>query len=136
MSAPEVYFSNSRGRNSSKKSLEELCKSVGMACAGNTKDVLYNADARKGMLKEIAMVSGGVLFAGGRAAGLSDEFGVNALIKVKELAMTSSSLASMLTLAGGVIVVAGKGASISGYVRNMHGAISSTFGSGNQSWAA
>jgi hypothetical protein len=139
LSTQEVYFSNPRGRHSSKKSLEEICKSIGMNCAGvniNTKDVLYNADARKGMLNEIAMVAGGVAFAGGGAAGLSEEMGVDALMKVKDLAMTAPGLASMLALAGGIIVVAGKGASISGYVRNMHGTISSTFGSGNQNWAA
>ena len=139
MAGQEVYFSNPRGRHSSKKTLEEICKSIGMNCAGvniNTKDVLYNADARKGMLTEVTKVSGGALFAGGGVAGLSGEMGVDALMKVKDLAMTAPGLASMLALAGGVVVVAGKGASISGYVRNMHGAISSTFGSGNQNWAA
>ena len=138
LSTQEVYFSNPRGRHSSKKSLEEICKSIGMNCAGvniNTKDVLYNADARKGMLTEVTKVMGGAMFAGGGAAGLGNELGVDTFMKVKELATTSPGLASMLVIAGGVIVVASKGASASGYVRNMHGAISSTFGSGNQNWA-
>jgi hypothetical protein len=138
MSAQEVYFSNPRGKHSSKKTLEEICKSIGMNCAGvniNTKDVLYNADARKGMLTEVTKVMGGAMFAGGGAAGLGNELGVDTFMKVKELATTSPGLASMLVIAGGVIVVASKGASASGYVRNMHGAISSTFGSGNQNWA-
>ena len=56
MGNQDVFFSNPRGRHTSKKDLEAICKSVGMSFVDvnlNKNDVLHNPDARNDALKEI-----------------------------------------------------------------------------------
>ena len=139
MSGQDVFFSNPRGRHTSQKELESLCQSVGMSCAGvriNKSDMLLNADARKG-LWPLAFAAGTVSITD-FSSFLSGEIGADALEKVWNLVSNSpeSGVGSAVAIAGGVLAVTGKVVSVSGYFRNLKGVASSTFGSGNQQWAA
>ena len=139
MSGQDVFFSNPRGRHTSQKELESLCQSVGMSCAGvriNKSDMLLNADARKG-LWPLAFAAGTVSITD-FSSFLSGEIGADALEKVWNLVSNSpeSGVGSAIAIAGGVLAVTGKAVSVSGYFRNLKGVASSTFGSGNQQWAA
>lgn len=140
MSGQDVFFSNPRGRLTGKKDLETLCKSVGMTFVDvniNKNDVLFNPDARKDASKEIMKAAGAVSFTGA-GAHLAGEAGFDTAQKLWEMATSSpmASVSTALAFAGGVVVVAGKAASLSAYCRNIKGAASSTLGKGNQSWAA
>ena len=140
MSGQDVFFSNPRGRMTGKKDLETLCKSVGMTFVDvniNKNDVLFNPDARKDASKEIMKAAGAVSFTGA-GAHLAGEAGFDTAQKLWEMATSSptASVSTALAFAGGVVVVAGKAASLSAYCRNIKGAASSTLGKGNQSWSA
>lgn len=139
MANQDVFFSNPRGRHTSKKDLEAICKSVGMSFVDvnlNKNDVLHNPDARNDALKEIGKAAGAVAFTGA-GAHFAGEAGVESVQKLVELAASSpAGLGSALAIAGGVVVIAGKAASLCGMARNLKGAMSSTFGSGNQNWAS
>ena len=139
MANQDVFFSNPRGRHTSKKDLEAICKSVGMSFVDvnlNKNDVLHNPDARNDALKEIGKAAGAVAFTGA-GAHFAGEAGVESVQKLVELAASSpAGLGSALAIAGGVVVIAGKAASLCGMARNIKGAASSTFGSGNQNWVA
>ena len=139
MANQDVFFSNPRGRHTSKKDLEAICKSVGMSFVDvnlNKNDVLLNPDARNNALKEIGKAAGAVAFTGA-GAHFAGEAGVESVQKLVELAASSpAGLGSALAIAGGVVVIAGKAASLCGMARNLKGAMSSTFGSGNQNWAS
>ncbi|TNC83305.1 MAG: hypothetical protein CSH37_14945, partial [Thalassolituus sp.] len=70
MANQDVFFSNPRGRHTSKKDLEAICKSVGMSFVDvnlNKNDVLHNPDARNDALKEIGKAAGAVAFTGAGA---------------------------------------------------------------------
>ncbi len=139
MANQDVFFSNPRGRHTSKKDLEAICKSVGMSFVDvnlNKNDVLHNPDARNDALKEIGKAAGAIAFTGA-GAHFAGEAGVESVQKLIELAASSpAGLGSALAIAGGVVVIAGKAASLCGMARNLKGAVTSTFGSGNQNWAA
>ena len=139
MANQDVFFSNPRGRHTSKKDLEAICKSVGMSFVDvnlNKNDVLHNPDARNDALKEIGKAAGAVAFTGA-GAHFAGEAGVESVQKLVELAASSpAGVGSALAIAGGVVVIAGKAASLCGMARNIKGAASSTFGAGNQNWAS
>ncbi|MDK2776998.1 MAG: hypothetical protein KYX62_05000 [Pseudomonadota bacterium] len=139
------YFSNPRGRRTSKSDLEKICKDVGFTYEDthiNKHDVFRNSDARKdavwGSLKKLSGISLAVL---GGSAGLNstmanDLIGVDTVMKIKDLVDSPLGLATGVAVAAGIVVLADKGASLYGYGRNLGGVASSTFGNGNQNWAA
>ncbi|WP_369985163.1 hypothetical protein [Thalassolituus sp.] len=142
MANQDVFFSNPRGRHTSKKDLEAICKSVGMVFIDiniNKNDVLYNADARKDALKPVKSAAGKLLFTGGGASTfLASEYGPESVQRLWSMITSSPELTvgTAVAVAGGVVVVAGHAANISSMARNLKGAMSSTFGSGNQNWAS
>ena len=141
MAAQDVYFSNPRGRHTAKKDLEAICKSVGMNFVNvnlNKHDVLFNPDARKDLLKELLKAAGTISFTGGMSSYAAGEVGLDSVLKLWEMVTTNPEigLTTGVAIAGGVVVVAGKGFSLCGFARNIGGAASSTFRQGNQNWAA
>ena len=139
------YFSNPRGRRTSQSDLEKICKDVGFTYEDthiNKHDVFRNSDARKdavwGSLKKLSGISLAVL---GGSAGLNstmanDVIGIDTMMKIKDLVNSPLGLATGVAVAAGIVVMADKGASLYGYGRNLGGVASSTFGKGNQNWAA
>lgn len=139
------YFSNPRGRRTSKSDLEKICKKVGFTYEDvkiNDKDIFKNSDARKdavwGSLKKISGI--GLAVVGGseglNSAMANDFVGIDTMMKIKELVNSPLGLAAGVAVAAGIVVLADKGASLYGYGRNLGGVASSTFGKGNQNWAA
>jgi len=139
------YFSNPRGGRTGKADLEKICKEVGFTYENtniNKHDIFKNPDARRdavwGSLKKISGISLAVI---GGSAGLDSTVannlvGVDTMMKIKALVTSPLGVATGVAVAAGVVVLADKGATLYGYGRNLGGVASSTFGKGNQNWAA
>lgn len=131
------YFSNPRGRRTSKSDLEKICKDIGFTYENtniNKNDIFNNSDARRdavwGSLKKISGIGLAVI---GGSAGLNstmanDFVGIDTMMKIRELISSPLGLATGVAVAAGVVVLADKGASLYGYGRNLGGVASSTFG--------
>ena len=139
------YFSNPRGRRTSKSDLEKICKEVGLTYENvkvNDKDIFKNADARKNALwKSATTVAGiGVAVMGGKeaAGAVGDDFiGVDTMVKIKDALLNdpASAITAGLVVCGGIVLVA-KSLSLGGFAKHVGGIASTTFRNGNQNWAA
>ncbi|WP_370292329.1 hypothetical protein [Thalassolituus sp.] len=134
-----LFFSNPRGSHTSKASLEKLAKSIGIKYVEvrlNKDDIFLNPDARWELIKPLIGAAGGVAFTG-FGSHFSSEFGLENAEKLMTLASSNiGDLSSAAAVAGGVILVVGSAAKLCGMARNLKGAVTSTFGSGNLNWAA
>ncbi|TLM79523.1 hypothetical protein ACONUD_01220 [Microbulbifer harenosus] len=128
-----VYFSNPRGKETGKNTLEALSKKVGFDYLGtniNPGDVFHNPDARSAAFGKGGAVIGAITLSG--AAGT---LGADDILKSFTQAVNAETLGwSAATLVAGYFVVRDKIKTNSGYARNLPGFISSTFGDGNQRW--
>ncbi|WP_421654407.1 hypothetical protein ACONUD_01200 [Microbulbifer harenosus] len=128
-----VYFSNPRGKETGKNTLEALSKKVGFDYLGtniNPGDVFHNPDARSATFGKGGAVIGAITLSG--AAGT---LGADDILKSFTQAVNAETLGwSAATLVAGYFVVRDKIKTNSGYARNLPGFISSTFGDGNQRW--
>tara|TARA_B100001109_G_scaffold254921_1_gene255974 strand:+ start:1280 stop:1552 length:273 start_codon:yes stop_codon:yes gene_type:complete len=89
---------------------------------------------------ELSLIGAGVATTAGGAygSGIGNEIiGLDKIQTVVDTVSSSSiSWAAGLAMAGGVLIVGSKTLKAGGYLRNMPKVISSTFGTGNQEWAA
>ncbi|SFC84138.1 hypothetical protein SAMN05660479_02505 [Microbulbifer thermotolerans] len=139
----KVYFSNPRGVGTRKKELEDLCNKVGISYVGtkvNPYDML-NKDARRDALLQHGTV----------ATALAAGHTFSEVLGLEEIPQTIVNTASQVLSSGSVFGAAAVGAygcflvrdklaKINAYVRNLPSAAirtaQSTFGKGNQRWAA
>ncbi|KZZ06686.1 hypothetical protein A3746_16530 [Oleibacter sp. HI0075] len=130
-----VFFSNPRGKTTSKNDLEALCKKSGLVFQGiniNKRDVIHNPDARSEALGELKSVGAKLTLGGGLGA-----IGLSGAAKSLDLAVSapSAAVAGGILLAG-YVVVKDSYKKNSAYVRNIQGAFAASFGKGNEDWAA
>jgi hypothetical protein len=134
-----LFFSNPRGRHTSEASLKQIAEAIGIKHVQvrlNKDDIFLNPDARQKTIKTVGMALAGVASAG-FGSHLSSEFGLDNAEKLMTLASSNvGELSSAVAVAGGVVLVVGSAAKLCGMARNLKGAMSSTFGSGNQNWAS
>jgi len=134
-----LFFSNPRGRHTSEASLKQIAEAIGIKHVQvrlNKDDIFLNPDARWELIKPLIGAAGGVAFTG-FGSHFSSEFGLENAEKLMTLASSNiGDLSSAAAVAGGVILVVGSAAKLCGMARNLKGAVTSTFGSGNQNWAA
>ncbi|WP_226662944.1 hypothetical protein [Microbulbifer aggregans] len=128
-----VYFSNPRGKEAGKNTLEALSKKLGFDYMGtnvNPGDVFHNPDARSAALGKGGAVIGTITL--GNAAGT---LGADDILKSFTQAVNAETLGwSAAVLISGYFVVRDKIKTNSGYARNLPGFFSTTFGDGNQRW--
>ncbi|MCX2801310.1 hypothetical protein OQJ59_13130 [Microbulbifer thermotolerans] len=129
-----VYFSNPRGAGTREQELKALCKKVGIEYKGtkiNPYD-LFNPDTRKDVLRKTKLTLSTIAIGGGGAVlGTSDIENV----LTQAISAKSIGIAAGFAIAG-YFVISDKIKTNSGYVRALPRTISSTFGKGNQRWAA
>jgi hypothetical protein len=130
-----VFFSNPRGKTTSKNDLEALCKKSGLVFQDiniNKRDVIHNPDARSEAINEILSAGAKLTLGGGMGA-----IGLSGAAKSLELAISapSAAVAGGILLAG-YVVVKDSYKKNSAYARNIQGAFSASFGKGNEDWAA
>ena len=128
-----VYFSNPRGKDTGKQTLEALSKKVGFDYLDtniNPGDVFYNPDARSA-----ALGKGGGFIGAVTLSGATGTLGAEDILKSFAQAVNADTVGwSAATLVAGYLVVRDKVKTHSGYARNLPGFFSSTFGDGNQRW--
>jgi hypothetical protein len=130
-----VFFSNPRGKTTSKNDLEALCKKSGLVFQGiniNKRDVIHNPDARSEAVGELKSIGAKLTLGGGiGAVGLS-----GAATSLDMAFSTQSAIAASGFLLAGYLVVKESFKKNSAYARNIQGAFAATFGKGNEDWAA
>ncbi|MGH1373171.1 MAG: hypothetical protein ACRBBW_14110 [Cellvibrionaceae bacterium] len=133
-SLQSVYFSNPRGKGTTKNELEKWCQEVGITYAGlnpNPYDLRNRDNLQKVFNKGVSL--GAVAYIAGAEAALS----LSTTFKSWGLAISADAV----TTAGCFLLatyVVGKDASstLSGYARSLPNSWKSTAGKGNQNWAA
>lgn len=130
----QVFFSNPRGSDTSEAALKKACEKAGLTFYGvniNPYD-MKNADARNGFVDKALPLGAKSIVLGVPAA-----LGLGGAEKAFNQALTASNTAiAMAALACGYIVLKNVGSNVSGYARSLKHSTSSTFGSGNEKWAA
>ena len=127
-----VFFTNPRGPHTSQKVLQATCEKAGLSYVGtkiNPTD-LRNEDARHGAQAEAAKLVANLSVKDPLAV-----VGMVSLYKSLELGTTTSNLMAATGFGVAAYVIAKDVyTKVSGYVRHIPGAMSSTFGNGNQRW--
>lgn len=130
----QVFFSNPRGSDTSEAALKKACDKAGLTFYGvniNPYD-MKNADARKGFTdKALPLASKSLVI------GIPAALGLGGVEKaVNQALATPNTAAAMAALACGYIIMKSAGTTLCGYGKSLVNSGSSTFGSGNQKWAA
>ncbi|WP_043320104.1 hypothetical protein [Microbulbifer sp. HZ11] len=129
-----VYFSNPRGKGTTTKELEALCKQLGFELAGinrNTNDLWdreTNGAHSDRFLPIIAKLGVG---------GAVGTFGFDTFAKAINLTMQAAGPAGTIAAGLGCYII-GKSVynDLSGHARSLKGVYQNTLGKGNQNWAA
>lgn len=129
-----VFFSNPRGKHTSEKELQVLCKKTGLHYAGiniNKSDFLFNADARQDFSDEV-LKSGSAIVLG----GLAGYAGFSTLSSAFNAGMSAGTVTGTVVVGTAAYIFAkDKVTKFGGYFRNVPAAVNSTLGKGNQRWA-